>query len=300
MTRLQRVGQDARTCPGRRCPPRRGPAGRRRRASQPAGHLGQRAHVDHRGAQLGQLPLGQVGWRAEQRVGDDQAEHRVAEELQPLVGGQAAVLVGVRAVGQGALKQLGHRRGTPRACQQLGVGSARRAAAGCSGPRAHDAARAPSARQDGVEHLPAVVGAAGRAGRVRQLGLAALRAAHQRGRGGLPLRRAATGCCCATSSAWERPRQLSCSVGGAGPPVLIVKLAAARPTAGRAPVVPVPGPASASRTPHSAHSPGSPPGTAATAAARAPPRHAGRGSRSSRSPSRDVPVLVRRPPVLLG
>ena len=70
-----------------------------------AAHLGQRAHVDHRGAQLGQLALGQVGVVAVERVGDDQAEHGVAEELQPLVGRQAAVLVGVGAVGQRPLQQ---------------------------------------------------------------------------------------------------------------------------------------------------------------------------------------------------
>ncbi|GAA4984993.1 hypothetical protein GCM10023225_24900 [Kineococcus glutinatus] len=33
-------------------------------------------------------------------VGDDEPEHRVPQELQALVGGQAAVLVGVRAVRQ--------------------------------------------------------------------------------------------------------------------------------------------------------------------------------------------------------
>ena len=70
-----------------------------------AGHVGERAHVDDGGAQLGQLALGQVGVVAVQRVGDDEAEHRVAEELQPLVVGQAAVLVGVGAVRQGTQKQ---------------------------------------------------------------------------------------------------------------------------------------------------------------------------------------------------
>jgi hypothetical protein len=44
---------------------------------------------------------------AVERLGDDHAEDRVAEELQALVGRQAAVLVGVRAVGQGAVQQLG-------------------------------------------------------------------------------------------------------------------------------------------------------------------------------------------------
>jgi hypothetical protein len=61
---------------------------------EPAGDAGQGPHVDHRGAQLGQLALGQVGILPEEGVRHDQAEHRVAQELQPLVGRQAAVLVG--------------------------------------------------------------------------------------------------------------------------------------------------------------------------------------------------------------
>ena len=56
---------------------------------------------------LARRALGQVGVGAVQRLGDDDAEHRVAEELQPLVVRQAAVLVGVGAVGQGAPQQLG-------------------------------------------------------------------------------------------------------------------------------------------------------------------------------------------------
>ena len=72
-----------------------------------AADLGQRAGVDDGGAQLGQLALGEVRVGAVERLGDDHAEHRVAEELQALVGRQAAVLVGVRPVRQGALEQLG-------------------------------------------------------------------------------------------------------------------------------------------------------------------------------------------------
>ena len=56
---------------------------------------------------LASCPSGSSGWLAEQRVGDDQAQDGVAEELQALVGRQAAVLVGVRAMGQRALEQLG-------------------------------------------------------------------------------------------------------------------------------------------------------------------------------------------------
>jgi hypothetical protein len=40
-----------------------------------------------------------------ERVGDDETEDGVAEELEALVVGQAAVLVGVRAVGEGAHQQ---------------------------------------------------------------------------------------------------------------------------------------------------------------------------------------------------
>ncbi len=42
----------------------------------------------------------------EQRVGHDQAEYRVSEELEPLVGRQAAVFVRVRPVRQRPVKQV--------------------------------------------------------------------------------------------------------------------------------------------------------------------------------------------------
>ena len=73
--------------------------------AEPAGDAGQRGHVDHGGTQLGQLALGEVGLAAVELVGDDQAEHRVAQELQALVGGQAAVLVRERPVGQRQAEQ---------------------------------------------------------------------------------------------------------------------------------------------------------------------------------------------------
>ena len=68
--------------------------------AQPPGDPGQRGHVDHGGTQLGQLALGEVGLAAVELVGDDQPEHRVAQELQALVGRQAAVLVREGPVGQ--------------------------------------------------------------------------------------------------------------------------------------------------------------------------------------------------------
>jgi hypothetical protein len=67
---------------------------------QTATDLRQRTRIDHRGPQLGQLAFGQVGVGRVQRVRDDEAEHGVPEELQPLVRRQTAVLVRVRTVGQ--------------------------------------------------------------------------------------------------------------------------------------------------------------------------------------------------------
>ena len=52
-----------------------------------AGHVGQGAGVDDRGAQLGQPPLGEVGVGDVERLGHHDPEHRVAQELQALVGG---------------------------------------------------------------------------------------------------------------------------------------------------------------------------------------------------------------------
>jgi len=68
-------------------------------------HPGQGPHLHHGRPQLGQLALGQVGIAAEQGVRDDQAEDRVAQELEPLVGGQPAVLIRVGTVREGALQQ---------------------------------------------------------------------------------------------------------------------------------------------------------------------------------------------------
>ena len=72
-----------------------------------AGHLGQGAGVDHGRPQLGEPALGEVRMGGVERLGDDHAEHGVPEELQPLVGRQSTVLVGVRAVREGAVEQLG-------------------------------------------------------------------------------------------------------------------------------------------------------------------------------------------------
>src|SRR5439155_6905536 len=66
------------------------------------------------------------------------AEHRVAEELQPLVGGRVVVLVGVGAVRQGALERGGHDRHAEGVPELSGVSSGVHTAA--PGP-AHDAQR---------------------------------------------------------------------------------------------------------------------------------------------------------------
>ena len=86
-----------------------------------AADLGERAGVDHGRAQLGQPALGQVGVAQVERLGDDDAEHRVTEELEPLVGRQPAVLVGVGPVRQRAVEQPGIQHGIPERGAQLRV-----------------------------------------------------------------------------------------------------------------------------------------------------------------------------------
>jgi len=75
--------------------------------AESASDVRQGTHIDHGGAQLRQLPLGAVGVAAVQGVRHDQAQHGVPQELQPLVGGEATVLVGVGPVGQRHVEQLG-------------------------------------------------------------------------------------------------------------------------------------------------------------------------------------------------
>ena len=136
-----------------------------------AADLGQRAGVDDGRPQLGQPALGEVGVGAVERLGDDDAEHGVTEELQALVGRQPAVLVGVRAVGQRALEQLGVQHGVPERCSQLRVVGQR------TGPvRGPDDGR--RARRTGRTCRTPVREVLGTAGGVR--------AGHQGRRGGLP------------------------------------------------------------------------------------------------------------------
>jgi hypothetical protein len=56
-----------------------------------------------------------------ERLGDDDAEHGVPEELESLVRRQAAVLVGVRAMGESPLEELGVQDRIPERLAQLGI-----------------------------------------------------------------------------------------------------------------------------------------------------------------------------------
>ena len=223
-----------------------------------AGHVGQRAGVDDRGAQLGQLALGEVGVGPVERLGDDDAEHRVAEELQPLVGGQPAVLVGVRAVGQGALEQLGVERRVPERLPQVVVVGrrTRRSPADWSEDR-------PTVRRGSRTRRTAgrrgAAGAWRRRPGWRRSPATARRPSTANGGGA---------CCCATSSAsgqplfyssvWPRSRPVRCwcSVLGLGPARSCRPAPAAPPTGGRPASSCRWSGSSASRAPHSAHSPG--------------------------------------------
>ena len=57
--------------------------------SVPAGDRCQRARVDDGRTHLGQLAFGQIRVVVEQRLGGDEAQNGVAEELEALVGGDA-------------------------------------------------------------------------------------------------------------------------------------------------------------------------------------------------------------------
>src|SRR4051794_6147354 len=105
--RLEGVGEDRVLLPaaGRLLPTAQEQVRADAAVTEPARDLGEGRHVDHRRPQLRQLALGEVRLAAVELVGDDQAEHRVAQELQALVGGQAAVLVRERPVGQRQTEQ---------------------------------------------------------------------------------------------------------------------------------------------------------------------------------------------------
>ena len=105
--RLHRVGEDGRPLP---------PAGVLLAAPQAdvvpqaqlGGHAPEAVLADELGADARHAPLGQLRFAAVERVRHHEAEHRVAQKLQPLVAlaAVAAVLVGIRAVREGIHQQL--------------------------------------------------------------------------------------------------------------------------------------------------------------------------------------------------
>ena len=82
------------------------------------GHLGQRHGVHHRLADLGERALVEVGVHPVHVVGDDHAEHGVAEELEPLVRGVAGVLRAPGAVHERGGEEVG-REVEPEALDEL-------------------------------------------------------------------------------------------------------------------------------------------------------------------------------------
>src|SRR6266480_2489515 len=80
-------------------------------------HRARRTRDDMR-ANLGELPLGEVGMAHVERVRDGELEHAVAEELEPLV--RLATLARPRGVGEDVLRQL--RRERVDQLREVGVG----------------------------------------------------------------------------------------------------------------------------------------------------------------------------------
>ena len=183
--------------------------------SRPAAHLGQRARVDHRGPQLGQLAFGQVGVGAVQRVRDHQAEHRVPEELQPLVGGQTAVLVRVRAVGQRTHQKGGLELYPSRPSRSVWDEACPPDARVAMPPAYGSRARCGQLLAHEASHQPLRPRGPGACCRCRSSGTrcaaASARGSARTPPGWGPQPSTATGggaCCCATSSASEQPRLL--------------------------------------------------------------------------------------------
>src|SRR6266576_5454854 len=70
-------------------------------------HVGERRHVHDGGAELRELTFGHRGIHPVREIGHDQAQNRVAEELQPFVRDGEVVLERERSVSEGCLPQLG-------------------------------------------------------------------------------------------------------------------------------------------------------------------------------------------------
>ena len=101
--------------------------------SEPRRHLRQDAGVHHGGADLGQLAFGEVGEAVERVAGHDETQHGVAQELEPLVGGRASLLLAAPApVGEGVLKEAQVGEGMAKSLGQCG----RTLSAGVNPPRA--------------------------------------------------------------------------------------------------------------------------------------------------------------------
>ncbi len=79
--------------------------------------LGQGGRVDHRSPHFGQLSLRHLGIGPVQVVGDDQAEHGVTEELQPLVRAGSGILGAPGPVGQRPGEQVGVADSPPEAAR---------------------------------------------------------------------------------------------------------------------------------------------------------------------------------------
>ena len=77
-----------------------------------AADSGQRPGADHGGPALGQVAFGQRRVVPVQRVGDGEAQDGVTQELEPFVGGDAAVFVGVGTVCERKTKRPGVNRDT--------------------------------------------------------------------------------------------------------------------------------------------------------------------------------------------
>ena len=126
----------SRPCRGRRCSPRRGRAGGTRPRPRVRATSARARMLTTAARSLASWPSGRSGCVAVERVGDDEPEHGVAEELEALVVGQAAVLVGVRAVRQGTQQQRLVDRLADHLEEVAGERSRRAAAARC--PRRSD------------------------------------------------------------------------------------------------------------------------------------------------------------------
>ena len=98
--RLHRVGEDRRLVASARTRPRPCPAAATARGRAPRATSASASAFTTDGAHLGQLALGQLRVLLVDVVGDDEAEHGVAEELEPLVRLLDAVLRAVRPVRQ--------------------------------------------------------------------------------------------------------------------------------------------------------------------------------------------------------